>query len=169
MKISIQTAGGLLIAGALLSTGCAKAPERAAVEPEKTTPTVSETERPGSAAPSDITAMTAQVRISDLKVGPALGADGAVAENTDNFTAGDAVHASVAVGDAGAGSKVKAVWSGPNEQRIFEEVLEVKQGAAFLVFRSPDTKTWAPGDYKVEIFLGDELASSESFDIVGKA
>jgi hypothetical protein len=28
------------------------------------------------------------------------------------------------------------------------------------------TTGWRPGDYKVEIYLGDELASSESFDIV---
>jgi hypothetical protein len=146
--------------------GCAKETKRAESDMSKTTPTVTETERPGQEAASDINPMTARLRVSDLKVGRALGADGAVAENVDELKPGEAVHASVAVGDVGAGSKIKAVWLGPDDKRIAEDVQEVSAGAAHIVFRSPDTKDWAGGDYKIEIYLGDELAASESFDIV---
>lgn len=158
-------AGAALVA--LLFAGCANEPKRAERDFDKTTPSVTETERPGSAAPSDITPVTAAARISDLKVGTTLDAEGKVTENQDNLKAGDTVHASLAVGDVGAGSKVKAVWLGPEDVRIFDETKDVAAGVAFLAFHAPSTHGWAPGDYKVEVYLGDELASSESFDIVG--
>jgi hypothetical protein len=168
MRTSTTTAaiaaGTALVA--LLFAGCANEPKRAERDFDKTTPTVTETERPGSAAPSDITPVTAAARISDLKVGTALDAQGKVAENQDNLNAGDAIHASIAVGDVGAGSKVKAVWLGPEGVRLADETKNVAAGVAFLAFHAPSTHGWAAGDYKVEIYLGDELASSESFDIV---
>lgn len=149
------------------ATGCSDEPKHAVRDASKTTPAVSETERPGSNLPSDIQPVTARLRISDLKVGTAIAGDGTVAENVNLVKAGDSVHASIAVGDVGADSLVKAVWLGPNGARIADEIQPVKAGAAFLVFHAPETSTWAVGEYKVEIFLGDELAASDSFDIVG--
>jgi hypothetical protein len=149
-----------------VSFGCAKEPKRAEPEMSKTTPSVTETERPGNEAASDINPATARLRVSDLKVGRALAADGTVAENIDEMLPGEKVQASIAVGDIGAGSTVKAVWIGPDDQRLGEQIQEVRVGSSFLVFEAPDTKSWPGGDYKVEIYLGDELAASESFDIV---
>lgn len=165
LKPSTNLAAGTALA-VLLLAGCANEPKRAERDPDTTTPAVTETERAGSAAPSDITPITAAVRISDLKVGTVLDADGEVAENQDDLNAGDAIHASIEVGDVGAGSKVKAVWLGPQDARISDETKVVAAGMAFLAFHAPSTRDWAAGDYKVEIYLGDELASSESFDIV---
>ena len=164
LKTSSLALGAALTA--VLLAGCSNEPKRAERNMDKTTPSVSETERPGSAAPSDIAPVTAMARISELRVGTALDSGGQVAENTDNLHAGDAIHASVAVGDVGSSSKVKAVWLGPNGVRISDEIQTVVAGKAFLVFKAPDTSGWALGSYKVEIFLGDELASSEGFDIV---
>ncbi len=151
---------------AVLFAGCSNEPKRAERNMDKTTPSVSETERPGSAAPSDITPATAMARISDLRIGSALGSDGKVAENVDNLHAGETIYASIAVGDVGSSSKIKAVWLGPDGVRISDEIQSVVAGAAFLVFKAPNTSGWSVGNYKVEIFLGDELASSEGFDIV---
>jgi hypothetical protein len=156
------------LAGLLVFPACSRETKQAEVEPSKMTPTVTETERPGNEAPSDITPATARTRISELKVGPQVGADGAVVNNVDEVLPGEAVHASIAVGDVAAGSAVKAVWIGPDDKRLGESVKDVAQGLTFLVFDAPDTTAWTPGDYKVEIYLGDELAGSESFDIVEK-
>lgn len=160
---------GVAFAGVLCFAGCAKEPKRAEVDPEATTPTVSEQEREGTEAPSDIAPTTAKLRVSDLKVGTRFDAStGAVAENLDEVLPGEQIHASIAVGDVGAGSQVKAVWLGPDDQRIAEDTKGVPEGVSFLIFNAPDTTAWTPGDYKVEIYLGDELASSESFDIIEK-
>lgn len=157
------------VAATAVLAGCSDEPRRARQEAAKGTPTVTETERPGSGSPSDISPLTAHLRISDLRVGTALAADGTVAENANLLHAGEVIHASIAVGDVGADSAVKAVWLGPDGQRIRDEVRRVEDGAATLVFRAPDTSGWAIGEYKVEIYLGDELAASDSFDIVAPA
>ena len=80
---------GFTLAGALVLAGCAREPERAKVDPEKTTPTVSEQEREGTESPSDVAPATARLRVSDLKVGTRFDADtGAVAENLDEVLPG---------------------------------------------------------------------------------
>jgi hypothetical protein len=169
MKTIAMLACAAGLAGATVLAGCSGEPQRAKQDAAKSTPTVTETERPGTNAPSDINPVTAHLRISDLKVGTVLAADGTVAENANLLHPGEVVHASVAVGDVGAGSAIKAVWLGPDGQRISDEVKRVEAGAAFLAFRAPETGGWAAGDYKVEIYLGDELAASDSFDIVAPA
>lgn len=162
----VVSATGLV--AAITLAGCGATPDRAKQEAEKVTPTVTESERSGTSSPSDITPVTARVRVSDLKVGTALAADGSVADNENLLHPGKPLHASVAVGDVAAGSKLKAVWIGPGDQRIGDEIKDVAAGAAFVVFQAPNTATWAAGDYKVEIYLGDELAISDNFDIVAE-
>ncbi|MEO7794071.1 MAG: hypothetical protein ABIV06_04800 [Thermoanaerobaculia bacterium] len=165
MQKNLHLAAALSLS-AFAFVGCSDEPQRAKRDMDKTTPSVTETERPGNNLPSDITPVTARLRISDLKVGTTLNAEGSVAENVNLVHPGDALHASVAVGDVGADSKVKAVWLGPDGQRISDDIKTVPAGTAFLVFHAPSTAGWAAGDYKVEIYLGDELAASDSFDIV---
>jgi hypothetical protein len=104
--------------------------------------------------------------VSDLRVGSSLDAAGAVAENVDEIARGEAVLASVAVGDVGAGSQLKAVWLAEDDRKLSEQIASVEAGKSHLVFRGPDTAGWSVGDYEVEIYLGDELAASEQFQLV---
>lgn len=155
-----------LVGAAIFVAGCGPRTEQSRYDPERTTPSTAEQELPGNESPSDVTALTARVRVSDLRVGSALDAEGAVAENVDEIARGEAVLASVAVGDVGAGSQLKAVWLAEDDTKLAEQVASVEPGKSHLVFRGPDTATWAAGDYEVEIYLGDELAASEQFELV---
>ena len=150
---------------ALAFLACSDEPERAARDLSKTTPSVTETELPGNEQPSDINPITARLRISDIKVGTALNSEGCVADDMNTVHPGDVLLASIAVGDVGAESKIKAVWVGPNGQRISDEIQSVRAGDAYLVFRAPATVGWAVGAYEVEIYLGDELAGSNKFNL----
>jgi hypothetical protein len=169
MRISRRFTAGTAIAAALLAFACAKKQETASAEPEKTTPQVAEQEQPGTTAASDIAPTTARARVEDLKVGPELGTDGAVKENVDDFDPGEPIYASIAVGDIGVGSAVEVIWKGPDDTRIHSEVKDVMQGTSVLVFQAPNTASWKPGDYAVEIRLGDELGGREAFEIEQKA
>lgn len=164
----ILTAGTAIVA-ASLAFACAKKDDTASKAPEATTPQVASQELPGTAAQSDIAPTTARARVEELKVGPELGADGAVKENVDDFDPGQPIYASIAVGDIGVGSAVEAVWKGPDDTRIHSEVKDVLQGATVLVFQAPNTASWKPGDYAVEIRLGDEVGGREGFEIEEKA
>jgi hypothetical protein len=155
-----------VVGAAILVAGCGPRTEQSRYDPERTTPTASEQELPGNESPSDVAAVTARTRVSDLRVGSSLDAAGAVAENVDEIARGEAVLASVAVGDVGAGSQLKAVWLAEDDRKLSEQIASVEAGKSHLVFRGPDTAGWSVGDYEVEIYLGDELAASEQFQLV---
>jgi hypothetical protein len=148
-----------------LLAGCrAQPPAAAKVNPSEATPAVSEKERPGTSQPNDLAPATAQARIDEIKLGSTTGADGAVANEDDDIVPGETVHLSMQVGDTPAGSAIKVVWSGPNDARIGDEIKTVNAGERFAKFHRA-TNGWAEGDYKVDIFLGDEKVGTEAFEI----
>jgi hypothetical protein len=121
-------------------------------------------QRAASAA-DDISAATARDRIEDLKVGTELGTNGAVLDNKDDIAAGQKVYASFKADDIPAGSAVRAIWKGPGGERLAMQTVPVPMGAKFVVFVAPDTTLWKPGEYRVDIRLGDELGGHEDFKI----
>jgi hypothetical protein len=118
-----------------------------------------------AASDNDISAAKAKMRIDDLKVGTELGTNGSVLDNKDDIKAGERVYASIKVTELGIGTPIKAIWKGPHDARMFEEVKSVVAGASYLVFMAPDTTAWKPGEYRVEIRLADELGGKEDFKI----
>jgi hypothetical protein len=169
MRISRGWTSAVAIGATVLVVGCAKKTETASTDPDETTPGVAATEQPGTQSPTDIAPTTAQARVEELKVGPQIGADGAVTENKDDIKAGEPLYASISVEDIGVGSSVEAVWKGPDDAQISSEIKRVAMGSTYLTFKAPDTASWKPGDYKVEIRLGDEVGGSEGFEIEAAA
>src|SRR5688500_4699177 len=137
-------------------------------EPPATTTTV---EQSGTSSPSDIAPTTAQTWLDDFTLGSELAPDGQmVAGKTgDDFAPGQAVHLSMETGDAPPNSAVKVVWYGPNETKIGEENKPVVAGQKYLAFTSADTKSWAKGDYRAEVWIGDEKVNTQQFQIVDAA
>ena len=125
------------------------------------------TEQAGTASPSDIAPTTAQSWIDDVTIGSELAADGSmvVGKTGDDFAPGQTVHLSMEVGDAPPNSIVKVVWYGPNETKIGEENKPVVAGQKYLAFSSGDTKSWAKGDYRAEVWIGVEKVNTQQFNI----
>ncbi|MHB0970753.1 MAG: hypothetical protein ACYC7A_03365 [Thermoanaerobaculia bacterium] len=134
-------------------------------EPPATTTTV---EQPGVESPSDVAPITAQTWIDDVTIGSELAPDGSmVAGKTgDDFAPGQPVHLTMEVGDAPPASAVKVVWYGPNETKIGEESKPVVAGQKYLSFTAADTASWAKGDYRAEVWIGDEKVNQQQFQIV---
>jgi hypothetical protein len=134
-------------------------------EAPATTTTV---EQAGTASPSDIAPTTAQSWIDDVTIGSELAADGSMTpgKTGDDFAPGQAIHLSTEVGDAPPGSSVKVVWYGPNETKINEESKPVVSGQKYLSFSAQDTASWAKGDYRAEVWVGDEKVNTQQFQIV---
>jgi hypothetical protein len=137
-------------------------------EPPATTTTA---EQPGVTSPSDVAPITAQTWLDDFTIGSELAADGQmVAGKTgDDFAPGQPVHLSMEVGDAPPGSTVKVVWYGPNETKIGEENKPVVSGQKYLSFTAADTAKWAKGDYRAEVWIGDEKVNTQQFNITDPA
>ena len=134
-------------------------------EPPATTTTV---EQAGTASPTDIAPTTAQSWLDDFTLGSELAADGTMVtgKTGDDFAPGQAVHLTMEVGDAPPGSTVKVVWYGPNETKIGEENKPVVSGQKWLPFSATDTAKWAKGDYRAEVWIGDEKVNTQQFQIV---
>lgn len=138
---------------------------------DDTAAAVSETEKPGVNAPGDLNPVEAQTMIDDVTIGHSTAADGSIAadQQGDDFAPGDTVNVSMEVGDTPAGSAVKVVWYGPGETKIDESTKTVNAGDHYLAFESKDTSSWAKGDYRAEVWIGDEKVNTQQFQIVDKS
>lgn len=136
--------------------------------PPATTTTV---EQPGVSSPSDIAPTTAQSWLDDVTIGHQLAADGSMTtgKGGDDFAPGQPIHIAIETADAPPGAVVKVVWYGPNETKINEENKPVVAGQKYLNFTAADTAKWAKGDYRAEIWIGDEKVNTQQFQIVDAA
>jgi hypothetical protein len=137
-------------------------------EPPAETTTV---EQSGATSPADVAPVTAQTWIDDVTIGHELAPDGSMVagKGGDDFAPGQPVHVTMEVGDAPPGSTVKVVWYGPNETKITEENKPVVAGQKYLSFSAADTASWAKGDYRAEVWIGDEKVNQQQFQIVDAA
>ena len=162
----------LLLALALpLAVGC-KSKEGAETDDRDDTATsVTEKEKSGVNQPGDLNPVEAQTMVDDVTIGKSVGADGTIAadQQGDDFAPGDPVYVAMKVGDAPAGSAVKVVWYGPGETKIGEEQKTVATGQPYLSFKSADTSSWQKGDYRAEVWIGDEKVNTQQFNLTDKS
>lgn len=151
-----------LVLVSIVAIGCGR--DETAEAPATTT-TV---EQPGTASPADVAPITAQTWIDDVTIGSELAADGSMVpgKTGDDFAPGQPIHLTMEVGDAPPASTVKVVWYGPNETMIGEENKPVVSGQKYLSFTAQDTASWAKGDYRAEVWIGDEKVNTQQFQIV---
>jgi hypothetical protein len=161
----------LLLAAALPLTVACRTQEKAETDDASDTAAMtSEQEVAGVDQPGDLNPVEAQTMIDDVTIGHKVGADGMIAteDQGDDFAPGDPVYLTMKAADAPAGSKVKVVWYGPGETRINEEEKTVNQGEQYLTFQA-DTGSWQKGDYRAEIWIGDEKVNQQQFQIVDRS
>ena len=125
-------------------------------------------EKPGISRPGDVSPPVAQAMVDDVNIGVAVATDGQVPADSspDNFLPGEDIYLSMDVSDAPAGTAIRVVWIGPGDQQIATQAKTVAAGVATLTFVKQDTRSWKPGDYRAEVWVGDEKVDDEVFDIV---
>ena len=127
----------------------------------------SEQEKTGVSKPGDVSPLVAQAMVDDVTLGTAVTVDGHIParSRTDVFVPGEVIFLTMDVSDAPPGTAVKVVWYGPHEQRIGEQRQTVASGMSMLKFVKDGTRTWKTGDYRAEIWVGDEKVNDERFNI----
>jgi uncharacterized protein YfaS (alpha-2-macroglobulin family) len=83
----------------------------------------------------------------------------------DDFAPGETVHVTMQVKDAPSGTAVKVVFYGPEEKKVGEETKQVAGGEKFMTFNK-STKGWPKGDYRAEVWTGDEKVNAQQFQVV---
>lgn len=161
-KLVIIAAASSLV----LALGCKKTDEAATGSAETAT-AASTSEIAGTQSPNDLNPVRAQAFIDDVTIGHEIGADGAIptGKTGDYFAPGQTIQLAMKVKDAPANTAVKVVYFGPGEKQVGEETKQVPAGATYMSF-SKETKGWPKGDYRADIFAGDEKVNSQQFQIV---
>jgi hypothetical protein len=146
--------------------GCKKTDEATTGEAETAT-AASTSEIPGTQSPNDLNPVRAQAFIDDVTIGHEVGPDGKIVtgKGGDDFAPGETIHIAMQVKDAPAGSAVKVVYYGPGEKQVGEETKQVPTGATSLAFDKA-TDGWGKGDYRADVFIGDEKVNTQQFQIV---
>jgi hypothetical protein len=154
-----------------LAIACKPKEGAEADDKDDTAATVSETEKPGVDSPGDLNPVEAQTMVDDVTIGHSTAADGSIAadQQGDDFAPGEAVHVSMEVGDTPVGSAIKVAWYGPGETKVGEDTKTVNTGDHYIAFQSADTASWAKGDYRAEVWIGDEKVNTQQFQIVDKS
>ena len=129
-------------------------------------PTIAE--KPGISRPGDVSPPVAQAMVDDVNIGVALASNGRVPADSspDNFLPGEDIYLTMDVSDAPPGTAIKVVWIGPGDKPIDTQIQKVAAGVSTLKFVKQGTRSWQPGDYRAEVWVGDEKVNDEVFDIV---
>ena len=127
-----------------------------------------EKEKPGIAKSGDVSPPVAQAMVDDVNLGTAVATDGQIpAKNrTDDFVPGEDIYLTMDVSDAPPGTAIRVVWIGPGDKPIDTQIQKVAAGVSTLKFVKQGTRSWQPGDYRAEVWVGDEKVNDEVFDIV---
>ena len=125
-------------------------------------------EKPGISQPGDVSPPVAQAMVDDVNIGVTLDGNGRVpaGNGPDNFLPGEDIYLTMDVSDAPAGTAIRVVWIGPGDKAIDTQIQKVAAGVSTLKFVKQGTQNWKPGDYRAEVWVGDEKVNDEVFDIV---
>jgi hypothetical protein len=129
-----------------------------------------EQEIAGTNNPNDLNPVKAQTLIDDVTIGHKV-VDGTIpnADQGDDFAPGQTIYIAMKVADVPATSKVKVTWYGPGETKIGDDEKSVPTGAKYLTFENSKTGSWAKGDYRAEVWVGDEKVDTQQFNITDKS
>jgi hypothetical protein len=108
--------------------------------------------------------------IDDVTIGHKTNADGTIAhaDQGDDFAPGDPIYIAMKMSDAPAGSKVRVAWYGPGDKQVDDQEKTVAAGQTQLSFQQTNTSAWPQGDYRAEVWIGDEKVNQQHFSIVNK-
>ncbi|HEU4523340.1 MAG TPA: hypothetical protein VFT12_15125 [Thermoanaerobaculia bacterium] len=155
---------GVIVVLMVLAAGCRE--EASEARPDATT-----AEQPGVGGTGDVSPLNAQTWIDDVTIGHEIGQDGSIppGRTGDDFAPGAPIHLAMDVDDAPENTAVKVVWYGPGEANLHEDTKNVTPNQKYLTFTAPSTQSWQKGDYRAEVWVGDEKVNQQQFQIVDAA
>jgi hypothetical protein len=110
----------------------------------------------------------APVSVTNITLGKAVGADKKVTAATDTFAKADTIYAVVETAGTG-NATLKAKWTfhkGDKTADVSESTETIAAtGPSVNAFHVSKPSGWPPGDYQVEIFLGDKSAGTKKFTV----
>lgn len=162
---------GVVSAGLLFAVaGCSKTAEQVTSVPAAPGAVIAPSPGVVPPAATDTTApdaVTAETWVDNVALGGTLAQNGAVESEKDEFSPGEGVHLSMQVDDAPPATTVTVHWYGPNNKDLGEQIKPIIEGTEYLSF-TKDSTQWKRGEYRAEVWVGDEKVEEEKFKVVAK-
>lgn len=112
------------------------------------------------------TATEAPARVTDVKVGRAIGADKRLTDETDDFKPNDVIYAVVETKGADPNATLHARWTYQDGQLVDSASRTLAAaGGDVTEFHISKPSGWPKGKYKVEISLNGQKTESEDFEV----
>ena len=126
-----------------------------------------EEDRVDTTPPATVPGTTETVRVTDVDLGNAIGADKKVTGNEDDeFKPSDVIYASVATEGTGSNATLTARWTFEDGQTVEETSQTISPtGPANTEFHVSKPSGWPEGKYKLEILLNGASAKTEEFKV----
>ncbi len=146
----ITRAGGLRAVAAALAAACSG----------------SEDVRPaGSEAGVTDSAVTTELRVSNVMIGRRVGSGNRITEPTFEFGPQDTVYVSVGTEGTGDAGPLTAAWRSQNGEILQKSSEPVPPAGENVQFNLAQPKGLKPGTYKVIVFLGDDSVETRVFAV----
>ena len=134
-----------------------------------TTASCRKREAPADAPPAQAplpTAPAAALRITDVQLGNAIGADKKVTEARETFSPKDTIFASVATEGSAPNATLRAKWTYQDGQTVEETSRSISStGPAVTEFSIQKPDGLPAGDYRLEIFRDGQSVATRSFKV----
>ena len=107
----------------------------------------------------------APAALGAVALGTASGPDAAITETKQEFAPGEPIHLTMELLNAATGTTVTTYWYGPEGRRLAYETKTVAPAQQRLHFTQDNTADWAAGQYRTEVWIGDNKVREQSFEI----
>jgi hypothetical protein len=105
-------------------------------------------------------------RLEKITVTKTVQADKSPGEAAASFGKKDTVYVSFWMADVPAGTEVKARWTDPKGVQLTEDKITTdKPGSGYSEFHAAKKSGWAPGTYKVDLFINGQPAGTTTFTV----
>ena len=163
----------VILSTSLVATACRKEPGQAEGTAGASSTTTSDKSQPPveNAAKKDVKVLLPLEPpsfVTNVMIGTGVNSDGSMTNSAAAFTQGAPVWVSMKLNNPPKESVGQVVWLDANGKRLASERKEVPPNAPYLSFRSLDTSSWKPGQYKVEAWMGGDKVDEKPFAIEGK-
>lgn len=106
--------------------------------------------------------------VGDVTLGTDVAADGTIPDDaaTDRVPVGETAFVSVAAIEPPAGAQLRVTFLDPDGQVVAEDGKRVSPDGGAVFVSSGPTAEWAPGSYRVEVWVGSERVAERTFELV---
>jgi hypothetical protein len=106
------------------------------------------------------------VAVAHVDLGKAVGTDSRVTDQSDSFTPGETVYATVVTNGSAPSAEIKTVWTYQDGQIVDESTRTIApNGEAATEFHITKPAGLPLGKYKVEVFLNGASAGTKDFEV----